>query len=128
VSSKLKTRPSSSKKKSNRGTIDYSTSTEGADIFKERWQRLNDLAIKNSAPKQKSLCKVQKNVDDSEVVYHNTSLESKAGKTFFPVLIGHEEYLQLNTSTNHPKPQSSAKCLHAAWICMAVLDTKRSSN
>ncbi|KAL7503003.1 hypothetical protein ACHAXN_000860 [Cyclotella atomus] len=109
VLSKLKTRPSSSKKKSSRGTIDYSTSTnddrlmhsnrlgcifeEAADIFKERRQRLNDLAIKNSAPKQKSPCKVQTHVDDSEVVYHNTSLESKAGKTFFPVIIGHEEYL-----------------------------------
>ncbi|KAL7502829.1 hypothetical protein ACHAXN_000728 [Cyclotella atomus] len=66
---------------------------EAADIFKERRQRLNDLAIKKSALKQKSPCKVQIHVDESEVVHHNTSCESKAGKTFFPVLIGHEEYL-----------------------------------
>ena len=109
MSSKLKNRQFSSKKKSSRGNVDYNVNTnddrlehsnllglvfeEAADIFKERRQRLNDLAIKNSAPKQKSPCKVQTHVDDLEVVYHNTSLESKAGKTYFPVLIGHDEYL-----------------------------------
>ncbi|KAL3768354.1 LOW QUALITY PROTEIN: hypothetical protein ACHAWO_006757, partial [Cyclotella atomus] len=107
--SKLKTRPSGSKKTNSRVNVDYRTNPndgrlehsnrlglifeEAADIFKERRQHLNDLAIKKSAPKQKSPCKVKKQVDESEVVYHNTSCESKAGKTFFPVLIGHEEYL-----------------------------------
>jgi DNA-nicking Smr family endonuclease len=32
-------------------------------------------------------------VDELEVVYHSCSLEGKAGKKCFPVLIGHEEYL-----------------------------------
>jgi DNA-nicking Smr family endonuclease len=101
--SKLKTRPSGSKKKNSRVNVDCRTNPNDGRlehsnrlclIFEEeRRQHLNDLAIKKSAPKQKSSCKVKKQVDESEVVYHNTSCESKAGKTFFPVLIGHEEYL-----------------------------------
>jgi DNA-nicking Smr family endonuclease len=66
---------------------------EAADIFKERRQHLNDLAIKKSAPKQKSPINVQAHVDELEVVHHSTFCESKAGKTYFPVLIGHDEYL-----------------------------------
>jgi hypothetical protein len=107
--SKLKIRPSSSKKKNSRGNVDYNISNnddrvkhsyrlglifeEAADIFKERRQRLNDLVIKKTAPKPKLLCKAETCVDEPEAVYHSCSLEGKAGKTCFLVLIGHEEYL-----------------------------------
>ncbi|KAL3786960.1 hypothetical protein ACHAWO_005099 [Cyclotella atomus] len=107
IPSKLKNRQFSSKKKSSRVNVNYSTNDdrlehsnrlslifeEAADIFKECRQHLNDLAIKKSAPKQKSPINVQTHVDESEVVHHNTFCESKAGKTYFPVLIGHDEYL-----------------------------------
>jgi hypothetical protein len=114
--SKLKIRPSNSKKKNSRGNVDYNINDnddrvkhsyrlglifeEAADIFKERRQRLNDLVIKKTAPKPKSSCKAETCVDELEAVYNGCSLEGKAGKTCFPVLIGHEEYLYKSSKTS----------------------------
>ncbi|KAL7505371.1 hypothetical protein ACHAXN_002859 [Cyclotella atomus] len=83
---------------------------EAAILFQERRQRLNDLALKKSSPKQKSPIKSKPSSTSTEPVgCCSLEYESKAGKTFFPVLIGHEECLYKSSKAAkhaHIKPRS----------------------
>lgn len=83
---------------------------EAADLFQERRQHLNDLALKKASPKQKSPIESKSGSTAPEpVCFCSTENEGKGGKTFFPVLIGHEEYLYKSSKSTkhaHTKPRS----------------------
>eukprot|EP00956_Cyclotella_meneghiniana_P004018 scaffold4876_cov64-Cyclotella_meneghiniana.AAC.3 len=64
---------------------------EATELFKQQRQRLNDLAIQKNKPKEK-IAKAKTNTPQS-VDQCLSEVKGKAGKTFFPVLVGHEEYL-----------------------------------
>ena len=65
---------------------------EATELFKQRRQRLNNLALKKSLPKEKI---AKANVSAPKSVDHGCFSEvgEKTGKTFFSVVVGHEEYL-----------------------------------
>lgn len=87
---------------------------EAFELFRTRRQRLNDLAIKKSPPKQRKA--VSKSIQiEPEPVHHCcfSDIGSKAGKTFFPVLVGHEEYLyKTSKTTKHTQISSLSLDLH----------------
>ena len=77
---------------------------EATELFKQQRQRLNDLTIQKNKPKEKSAkTKTKTNVPQS-VDHCFTEVKGKAGKTFFPVLVGHEECLyKTSKSLKHTK-------------------------
>ncbi|KAL3767915.1 hypothetical protein ACHAWO_001811 [Cyclotella atomus] len=72
---------------------------EAADLFQERRQRLNDLALKKFSHKQKSLSKPIDAATTQSVDQCSRDVSSKAGRTLFPILVGHEEYLYKSSKT-----------------------------
>ena len=126
--------PSSDKSK----TVDYSTNVnndrvehskrlsaifeEASDIFKEHRQRLNELSIQKCTPKSKSSFKPATNLRKSEVAFDSSSLGSKAGKSFFPVLVGHEEYLyKTSKASKHATMKPHSLDLHGCTREQALL-------
>lgn len=120
----------SSNKRGSRCSIGYSTNVnqdkithsklltlvfeEASGLFQERRKLLNDLAIKKSSPKQK-LTKSRPNTTSLEPVSHCwfPENEARAGKTFFTVLIGHEEFLYKSSkSTKHSQSSPRTIDLH----------------
>ncbi|KAL7512497.1 hypothetical protein ACHAXN_009786 [Cyclotella atomus] len=110
---------SSSKKSGHSSYVDYSTNEdedekrhrvlldevfrEAFDVFKAKRQRLNDLLIKKCPPKEKSSNQYKLKSTEPEPVSHccSSCVESKPSRTFFPILVGHEEYL-----TSHLTPHT----------------------
>jgi hypothetical protein len=69
---------------------------EASEMFRERRQRLNNLALEKCPPKQKSTnsCIKKENPPPSLSGYSvDDQLGGKAGKTVYHVLVGPEEYL-----------------------------------
>ena len=67
---------------------------EATELFQTRRQRLNELSLQKSKPKEKST-KAKPKTSALEPVSHGclTDTAGKAGKTAFQVLVGHEDYL-----------------------------------
>lgn len=82
---------------------------EAFDLFQERRQRLNDLALDKCPPKQRDGSIKKHQVASEPVNHHCTSdLGGKAGRTFFPVLVGPEEFLYKSSKSSqqgHSSPQ-----------------------
>ena len=112
-----KPKPNSTRKQSTHDRVDYSSNKdqyrfnhsklltlvfEEADIqFQERRQILNNLAIKKCEPKKKASKTKQKASEAASVDYCCTpDTRVKAGKTVFPVLVGHEEYLYKSSKSS----------------------------
>lgn len=88
---------------------------EAHDVFKD------DFTIKKCPPIQRSSNQSKLESTEPEHVSHRCSsgVESKAGKTFFPILVGHEEYL-----ASHLRQADKLALLHILLTCIAIPEPK----
>lgn len=73
---------------------------EASELFSARRQTLNNLTLQKCQPKERSVTATK-----SAPVFHNClpDNKSKAGKSLFPVLIGHEEFPYKPTKVRSPR-------------------------
>ena len=118
---------SGSKKQSSRSQIDYSIHVEtdranhsmlltrvfeeASELFRERRQRLNDLATEKCQPKKKAATPKATPRELESLNYCTfPDLGGKAGNTFFPILIGQDEYLYKSSKATR-RAQAKVRCI-----------------